>query len=113
MNGARTWSVKPSMRTNGTPWPRSRSYRVMSAVVSACSPETKMMPETPRSTSISVSSSSVEPPGVWVASTGVYPCRVRACPMTWASAGKIGFSSSGVIRPTSPALRRRSRTGRS
>jgi hypothetical protein len=69
--GARTFGEKPLIRTNGTPCPRSRSYRSMSALVSACSPEMKMIPATPRSTSIPTSSSSVEPPGVCVASTGV------------------------------------------
>lgn len=34
-------------------------------------PETKMMPSTPRSTSIAVNSSSIVPPYIWVHSTGV------------------------------------------
>ncbi len=71
------------------------------------------MPVTPRASSCSTSSSSVAPPGVCVHSTGVYPWPASACSMTCANAGKIGLVSSGMSSPTSPLLRRRSRTGRS
>jgi hypothetical protein len=72
-----------------------------------------MMPATPRSRSISTYSSSVTPPGVWVHSTGVYPSWASTVSMTWANAGKMGFSSSGTTSPTSPARRASSRDGRS
>ena len=72
-----------------------------------------MIPDTPRSRSIWTYSSSWTPPGVWVHSTGVYPCRASKVSMTWAKAGKIGFVSSGITKPTSPALVRLSRLGRS
>ena len=71
------------------------------------------MPETCRSSSISTYSSSVTPPGVCVHSTGVNPLWASVDSMTCANAGKIGLSSSGTTRPTSPALRLRSRAGRS
>ena len=41
------------------------------------------------------------------------PWRDRAVSKVWANAGKIGFVSSGVTNPTSPALLRRNRLGRS
>src|SRR3954462_3283353 len=72
-----------------------------------------MMPATLRSSSIWTKSSSCTPPGVWVHSTGVQPLRASAVSITWANAGKIGLVSSGVTRPTRPALLRRSRLGRS
>ena len=53
------------------------------------------------------------PAGVWVHSTGVKPLCARVDSITWAKAGKIGLSSSGTTRPTRPALRLRSRAGRS
>ena len=71
------------------------------------------MPATPWSSRDSTYSSSEMPPGDWVHSTGVYLRLASTSSMTCANAGKIGFSSSGTTRPTSPALRRRSRLGRS
>ena len=72
-----------------------------------------MMPATPWSSSDSTYSSSEMLPGDWVHSTGVNRRRASASSMTWAKAGKIGFSSSGTTRPTRPALRCRSCVGRS
>ena len=72
-----------------------------------------MMPATPWSSSDSTYSSSDRLPGDWVQSTGVKRRRASASSMTWANAGKIGFSSSGTTRPTRPALRWRSWVGRS
>ena len=76
-----------------------------SAPVSACRPETKMMPETPRSSSISTYSSSVAPDGDCVHSTGVKPRCDSADSITWANAGKIGLISSGITSPIRPADR--------
>ena len=53
------------------------------------------------------------PPAVWMQSTGVYPFWASPPPMTSASAGKIGFCSSGITRPTSRARSPRSFVGRS
>ncbi len=72
-----------------------------------------MIPETPRSRSIWTYSSSWTPPGVWVHSTGVNPSAASAVSMTWANAGKIGLTSSGMTRPTSRADFGLSRFGRS
>ncbi len=71
------------------------------------------MPSTPCSRSVSTYWSSVVPPGDWVHSTEVYPRSVSIDSMAWANAGKTGFDSSGTTRPTSPAERVRSRSGRS
>ncbi len=54
MNGASMPSAYPLTRTIGSPRSRRAAYRVVSAVVSACRPLTKTMPETPRSSSIVV-----------------------------------------------------------
>ena len=53
------------------------------------------------------------PPAVWVQRTGVKPCWARAPLTTSAKAGKIGFWSSGMTRPTSRARSPRSLVGRS
>ena len=50
---------------------------------------------------------------VTVHSTEVYPDWASTDSMTCANAGKMGLSSSGTTRPTRPALRLRSRAGRS
>ena len=73
-----------------------------SPVVSAWRPETKIMPATPRSTSISMYSSSLVPPGAWVHSRGVCPLEARSCSISWANRGKMGLDSSGTISPTRP-----------
>ena len=61
-----------------------------------------MIPATPRSTSISMYSSSLIPPGVWVHSSGVCPEGARSCSICWANKGKIGLLSSGTISPMRP-----------
>ena len=72
-----------------------------------------MMPATPRSTSISMYSSSLVPPGVWVHSRGVCPLDARSCSISWANMGKIGLLNSGMTRPTRPLETWRSISGRS
>ena len=72
MNGAsHLVGMCPLISTIGSRRSISRRYRSGSAVMSACSPETKTMPATPRSSSSSVNSSSLTPPGVSVHSSGV------------------------------------------
>ncbi len=112
-NGAFTSGAYPLTNTTGTPLSMRRWYRLWSAVVSACSPDTNTMPDTPRAVSVSMNSSSVAPPGACVHSTERYPRITKVRSITWANAGKIGLSSSGMISPISPALRWRARAGRS
>src|SRR3954452_1517461 len=112
-NGASTDGSQPFTNTTGSRRSTSDWYRSWSAPVSACRPETKMIPETPRSSSISTYSSSVAPDGDCVHSTGVNPRCDSADSITWAKAGKIGLINSGITSPIRPADRRRSRVGRS
>ena len=70
------------------------------------------MPETWRSSSISTYSASDMLP-VRVQSTALKPRWASAPPTTSASAGKIGFCSSGTTRPTMRARRTRRCVGRS
>ena len=65
------------------------------------------------SRSISTYSSSVVPPGDWVHSSGVYPRADSNDSMNCANVGNTGLVSSGTTRPTSPAERIRSFSGRS
>src|SRR3954470_1844702 len=112
-NGASTDGSQPFTNTTGSRRSTSAWYRAWSAPVSACRPETKMIPETPRSSSISTYSSSVAPEGDCVQSTGVKPRCDSADSITCANAGKIGLISSGITSPINPADRRRNRVGRS
>ena len=71
-----------------------------------------MIPATPWSSSDSTYSSSLMPPGVWVHSTCVTFLRQHGLD-DLREGREDGLPSSGTTRPTRPALRRRSRLGRS
>ena len=102
-NGASTAGSQPLTNTTGSRRSTSAWYRSWSAPVSACRPDTKMIPETPRSSSISTYSSSVTPPGVLRAQ---HRCEAALRQRRLDHLGERREDrvvSSGITSPTSPA----------